>query len=110
LASWREITDCGTTRRSTFAGAAAASGSATMGSSAACNPVACRSSRSTAVLPSGGAASSASNASSEPSRAAVLASTVAMALIGFKRALRRASLRSSALTRSRSSRTSSATA
>ena len=110
LASWRETTDCGTTRRS-GAGAGAASSSADGSSSgSASTPAASSISRLSALAESETTASSASSISREVSRAAVSARIVATPSRRLSCAARWASvLVVSALTRARSSRTSRAT-
>src|SRR6476620_5308413 len=109
LASCLLTTDCGTTRRS--GAAEVATGSfGVAGSGAGSSPAASSISRLSDLAASETTASSASNASSEVSRAAVLARIVAIPSRRLSCSARCASLLArSALTRARSSRTSRAT-
>ena len=109
LASFLEMTDRGTTCRSAL-GEAAAAGSGAMSAAGGSRPAARRSSRSTARVPWSSSASSISRASSDPSRAAARARIVAMPSRRRSCSARRDSPVPTDWIRSRSSRTSSATA
>ena len=108
LASWRETTVCGTTRRSGVAGATGGSGGATS-RAAASNPASCSRFRMSARAASGRTASSASSASNDVSRVAVCARISAIPSRRLSIADRRASLLISARTLARSWRASTAT-
>ena len=107
LASWAETTDCGTTRRSVGCSALNTGSASGSGSS----PPAVSMSRLIRLVASPMTASSWSSEKSDGSRAAVLARIVATPSSRLRKLSRWASLRlSSARTRARSSRASSATA
>ena len=109
FASCPEITDCGTTRRSVPAGAAAASAGA-ISSGAVSMPRSRNISRLSDRAASETSASSASNASSPASRTAVVARMAAMPSKRLSCSARRLSLPPAARTRARSSRSIRATA
>ena len=110
LASCRETTACGTTRRSGVAGAVSAGGSGGATSrAAASNPASCSRFRMSARAASDSTASSPSRSSNDVSRVAICARISAIPSRRLSMADRRASLLISARTRARSSRARTAT-